>query len=111
MLATSIPAARAASTVRAICAFVGYSAFAMTTPARFKQSDVTRALRGAREAGFTHIRLEIDLTGTMVIEVATDAGEVGRGRSNPLDRLLRAQSNSWGDLIPGPVSRLRTDRS
>lgn len=61
----------------------------MTAPARFKQSDVTRILRGARAAGFGRVRMNIDAAGNIVVDVANDPGEPGPERINPLDRLLR----------------------
>lgn len=43
----------------------------MTAPARFKQSDVTKAMRGARLAGFTSVRVKIDPEGNLDI-IAND---------------------------------------
>lgn len=43
----------------------------MTAQARFKQSDVTRAMRGARMAGFTSVQVKIDPDGNLTI-VAND---------------------------------------
>ncbi|AOH83650.1 hypothetical protein AWL63_06340 [Sphingomonas panacis] len=59
----------------------------MTAPARFKQQDITRALRGARAAGFTRVRVGIDVTGNMVIDAADDSVELP-APANPLDRIL-----------------------
>jgi hypothetical protein len=57
----------------------------MTAAARFKESDVTRALKGAKKAGFPVGRAEIDANGTIII-YAAERGMAGKG--NPLDRLL-----------------------
>lgn len=45
----------------------------MTAAARFKQSDVTRAAKGAKAAGIRIGRIEIDPLGRIVIEAATSA--------------------------------------
>jgi hypothetical protein len=58
----------------------------MTAAARFKQSDVTRALRGARLAGFAHVRVGIDARGNIVVDASETP--VAAERRNPLDRLL-----------------------
>ena len=42
---------------------------AMTKAANFKQSDVTRALRGAAAAGVVVSHLEIDASGRIVVHV------------------------------------------
>lgn len=39
----------------------------MTAPARFKQSDVKRAVAGMIAAGLSVARVEIDLTGKIVV--------------------------------------------
>ena len=44
-------------------------------PCTFRRSDITRALKAARAAGFVHVRVEID-NGKIAI-VATDNPEVG----------------------------------
>lgn len=49
----------------------------------FKQQDLTRALRGARAAGFTVQRAEIDKSGKIVVTFA------GEGPSSPPDDLDR----------------------
>jgi hypothetical protein len=36
-------------------------------PCTFRQTDVTRALRAARAAGFEHVRVEIDKDGKIAI--------------------------------------------
>lgn len=45
----------------------------MTDRARFRQADVTRALRGAKAAGFSEVRLIIQPNGTMEL-IATEDG-------------------------------------
>jgi hypothetical protein len=42
-------------------------------PARFKQADVSRALRGAERAGMKVGRVEIDADGKIVILVGSEA--------------------------------------
>ena len=58
----------------------------MTAPARFTQSDITKAMKAARSAGFSHVRVGIDVLGNMVVDASdnTPAPE----RRNPLDRIL-----------------------
>jgi hypothetical protein len=45
----------------------------MTDRARFRQADVTRALKGAKAAGFSEVRLIIQPDGTMEL-IATEDG-------------------------------------
>jgi hypothetical protein len=52
----------------------------VTAAARFKQSDVTRAAKGAKAAGIRIGRIEIDARGNIVIEAAT-AGQARKGSS------------------------------
>lgn len=63
----------------------------MTAVARFTQTDVTRAMKGARAAGFTRVRVGIDVTGNIVVDASDDPAPVGDGRRNPLDRLLEGR--------------------
>jgi hypothetical protein len=42
-------------------------------PASFRQADVSRAVKGATAAGLTIGRIEIDLTGKIVLVAATEA--------------------------------------
>ena len=58
----------------------------VTAPARFTKTDVTRAMKGARDAGYDHVRVTIDVHGTMIIDVSDSPTIVAR--ANPLDRLL-----------------------
>lgn len=60
----------------------------MTAPARFRSADITRAMKGARAAGFTHVRVGIDVQGNIVID-GTDAS-TGQDLTppNPLDRVF-----------------------
>lgn len=61
----------------------------MTAPARIKQDDVTRVMKGVRAAGFARVRLSIDLLGNIVVEASEDAAPLdGAMPANPLDRLL-----------------------
>jgi hypothetical protein len=63
-------------------------------PARFKQSDVMRALKGARAAGFESPRIEIEPNGKIV--VLTDCvlppapvAEPAAEEANPWDEVIR----------------------
>lgn len=47
----------------------------MTTPARFTQSDISRAMKGARQAGFSSVRVEIDKDGRIIVH-ADDLAKV-----------------------------------
>lgn len=42
-------------------------------PSTFRQTDVTRALKAARAAGFEHVRVEVDTDGRIILIV----GRVG----------------------------------
>ena len=61
----------------------------MTAPARFTQADVTRAMKGAREGGFTRVRVAIDEHGGIVIDAWEEAAPAPEHRPNPVDRVLR----------------------
>ena len=63
----------------------------MTAAARFKEADVTRALRGARKAGFNRVRVSLDPLGNIVVDASDEAGDPAV-RANPLDRLLRREN-------------------
>lgn len=56
------------------------------TRVRFKQADVTRALRGAQAAGMRIGKVEIDPTGKIVI--LSDTAAPARGSANPWDAEL-----------------------
>lgn len=58
----------------------------MTAPARIRQTDVTRIFKGAKNAGFTHVRVAIDVHGNIIVEASDDVAPPVR--ANPLDRLL-----------------------
>lgn len=63
----------------------------MSRPAPFRQSDVTRAIKGARDAGVTNGRVEIVLADGRKWSVAFDnrpAAAVSGG--NPWDEVLDA---------------------
>ncbi|NKI99629.1 hypothetical protein [Novosphingobium sp. SG707] len=60
----------------------------MSAPARFTQTDVTRAMKGARKAGFSAIRVVIEPGGNIVME-ASEAPNEAITRRNPLDRVLK----------------------
>lgn len=48
----------------------------MCSPSRFTEHDVKRAMKGAKAAGFTRVRIHIDPLGNIVI----DAGRFRRAR-------------------------------
>lgn len=58
----------------------------MTAPARFTQSDITRAMKAARSVGFSHVRIAIDVMGNMVVDASDTTPALER--RNPLDRIL-----------------------
>ncbi|KQM64679.1 MULTISPECIES: hypothetical protein [unclassified Sphingomonas] len=47
----------------------------MGNPARFTEQDVKRAMKGAKAAGFTRVRLHIDPLGNIVIDAGTEPME------------------------------------
>lgn len=57
----------------------------MTAPARFKQSDIKRAVSGALSAGLGIQKIEIDRDGKIVIIPASDKKPV-------------ADNDEWADL-------------
>lgn len=57
----------------------------MTRRATFTQSDVARLLKGAKEAGYRCVRVEVDSEGTLALVAETD----DQAEPNPLDRLHR----------------------
>jgi hypothetical protein len=56
-------------------------------PSTFRQTDVARALKAARAAGFKRVRVEIDKSGNIVIEVGNLDGVVAS--ENPLDQWMK----------------------
>ena len=58
----------------------------MSRRSTFRQSDLTRALKGAEAAGVKIRRLEIDPDGRLVLLVGGADAEVGQGR-NPWDKV------------------------
>jgi len=59
----------------------------MTAPARFTQADVTRAVKGATQAGLHIARVEIDRDGKIVIvlgEIESPAGIDDWRKEQPL---------------------------
>ncbi|MGN7999754.1 hypothetical protein [Sphingomonas sp. 22176] len=63
----------------------------MTAPARFTKTDIKRALTGARESGYTRVRVGIDVNGNMVIDASDDQTTIVEATQNPLDRLLKGR--------------------
>lgn len=60
----------------------------MTHPARFKQSDLTRAIKAAEAAGLQVGRIEIAPDGRIVLHAASASGPP-----------VRLRENSWDDLL------------
>jgi len=56
-------------------------------PSTFKQGDVTKAVKGAVAAGLDVVRVEIDPTGKIVIQLA-NGGAKERAAPDDLDREL-----------------------
>lgn len=50
----------------------------MTAPAKFRQADINRAFKGARAAGYIHVRVEIEPSGKLVVH-ASDNSPVDDG--------------------------------
>ncbi len=59
-------------------------------PARFRQLDVARALKGARDAGIEPKRLEIDASGKIVLAFTEVA---------PADAVTTEEANPWDEAI------------
>lgn len=58
----------------------------MNAPARFRQSDITRAMKGAMAAGARNIKVIIDPQGNIEITVASDAPAKGDSMARLLAR-------------------------
>lgn len=63
----------------------------MTAPATFRQSDITRAMKGARAAGFRRVQVHVDRAGNIVVDASDDPAPLQEERRNPLDRLLEGR--------------------
>ena len=64
----------------------------MTAHARFKQDDLTKAMKAARKAGYPRVRINLDpMTGHIIIDASDDdpLPALAPERQNPLDRLLK----------------------
>lgn len=62
----------------------------MTAPALIKKEDMARLMGGARDAGFTRVRVSIDPGGSIVVDAWDgDPPADGGSPANPLDRLLK----------------------
>lgn len=61
----------------------------MTAPARFRQADLTRALKGAAAAGFRVARFEVTKDGSIVV-LATAAPAEANDDENEWDEVLHA---------------------
>jgi hypothetical protein len=60
-------------------------------PAKFRQADVARAIRGAIKAGLSVSRVEIDRDGKIVVICAGDAPAIEESPDDALERLRRAR--------------------
>ena len=56
----------------------------MNAPARFKQSDITRVMNSAREAGVRDYEIEIDPHGVLRFRTTKD----GPAKGNSMDRIM-----------------------
>lgn len=56
----------------------------MGAKARFTEAQITRALKGAKAAGYTRVRLRIDVDGTLTIEPSNEPME-DRSKVSALD--------------------------
>lgn len=61
----------------------------MTQPSRFKQSDLTRAIKAVEAAGMHVGRIEIDPNGRIVLHAVTASGTAMPRRESSWDDLLR----------------------
>lgn len=60
----------------------------MTAPARFRQEDIKRVLAGARAAGFSRVRVEIDRNGNIVVDASENDNAPHNAKTNPWDSVL-----------------------
>lgn len=60
----------------------------MSAPARFKQEDIKRAMAGARAAGFSRVRVEIDRNGNIVVDAVENDNTPSPAATNPWDSVL-----------------------
>jgi hypothetical protein len=75
---------------------------AASVPHRFRQIDVTRAIRGAQAAGFIVDKVEVHPDGTIAIEGRTDAATPARGHRTP---------GRPSEALAASASRDRLDRA
>ena len=66
----------------------------MTLKSHFKQTDVKRALRGAKQAGLVPASCKIDENGTITV-VFLDNPEISPKNENPWDEELNNGSSSF----------------
>jgi hypothetical protein len=57
-------------------------------PYKFKQTDVTRAIRGAHAAGVQVARVVIDSDGRIVVELDDGTGPLATRSANPWDKMI-----------------------
>lgn len=60
----------------------------MTAPARIQQLDLERCAKAAKNAGWTHVHMKIDLATQTIDVTLTDAPDSERESGNPWDREL-----------------------
>ncbi|MGK6320160.1 hypothetical protein [Sphingomonas sp. DT-204] len=60
----------------------------MTAPAHFKESDIVRAFKGAKKAGFERVRVTVDRFGNLVIDVGGEAA------------MNDVRGNEWDVVLP-----------
>jgi hypothetical protein len=58
----------------------------MNKPSRFRQADITRAIRAAHAAGIDDVRVEIEVDGRLVI--VTGKGAIVPAKRNSIDDLM-----------------------
>jgi hypothetical protein len=68
-------------------------------PCTFRQSDVTRALKAARAAGFEQVRVEVDTDGKIAIVAGNGADRPDAvAGENPLDQWMQQHArDTQGD--------------
>ncbi|HEX7873963.1 MAG TPA: hypothetical protein VF475_13695 [Sphingobium sp.] len=59
----------------------------MTAQARFRQADVTRAMKAAKRAGYPAVRIEIDRAGKITILASGEDAALPAPAANPWDEV------------------------
>ncbi len=60
----------------------------MGVPALIRQADAKRLFAGAKQAGFTRVRIRVDVDGSIMVDADLGPGGDEPQRANPLDRFL-----------------------